>query len=65
MFFREPITIGWSTAWGVFIWAKVVDALREKGELISNEESEALQIALLFHDIGHGPFSCYRKSITS
>lgn len=36
---------------------KAVDALREKGELISNKESEALQIALLFHDIGHGPFS--------
>ena len=36
---------------------KAVTALREKGEEISEAESEALQIALLFHDIGHGPFS--------
>lgn len=36
---------------------KAIMALREKGEKISEAESEALQIALLFHDIGHGPFS--------
>ena len=36
---------------------KAIMALREKGEEISEAESEALQIALLFHDIGHGPFS--------
>ena len=36
---------------------KAVASLCEKGVAISTEESEALQIALLFHDIGHGPFS--------
>ena len=36
---------------------KAVVALREKGVSISQAEAEALQIALLFHDLGHGPFS--------
>ena len=36
---------------------KTVAGLREKGVTVSEEEAEALQIALLFHDIGHGPFS--------
>jgi uncharacterized protein len=31
--------------------------LRSKGHEISNEELEASQIAVLLHDIGHGPFS--------
>jgi uncharacterized protein len=31
--------------------------LRSKGHEISNEELEAAQIAVLLHDIGHGPFS--------
>jgi len=33
---------------------KAILALREKGVDISDQESEALQIALLFHDLGHG-----------
>ena len=36
---------------------KAVQVLRFKGVLISEEESEALYIAILLHDIGHGPFS--------
>ena len=36
---------------------KAILALREKGVDISDQESEALQIVLLFHDLGHGPFS--------
>ncbi|MFC5045732.1 HD domain-containing protein [Aquimarina hainanensis] len=36
---------------------KSVNALRFKGVLISEEEEEALYIAILLHDIGHGPFS--------
>ncbi len=36
---------------------KVVQVLRFKGINISNEEAEALYIAILLHDIGHGPFS--------
>lgn len=34
-----------------------VDSLRNKGQDISEEECEALLIAILLHDIGHGPFS--------
>ena len=31
--------------------------LRQKGISISNQEAEAAMIAILLHDIGHGPFS--------
>jgi HD superfamily phosphohydrolase len=34
-----------------------VETLRSKGVAITNEEEEAVQIAILLHDIGHGPFS--------
>jgi uncharacterized protein len=36
---------------------KAIDTLRLKGIKISEKESEAAQIAILLHDIGHGPFS--------
>jgi len=36
---------------------KSVRVLRFKGVDITEEEEEALQIAILLHDIGHGPFS--------
>ncbi len=36
---------------------KAVQTLRFKGVSISKEEEEALYIAILLHDIGHGPFS--------
>ncbi|RZP14607.1 MAG: HD domain-containing protein [Flavobacteriales bacterium] len=36
---------------------KAVQTLMFKGVKISAEESEALYIAILLHDIGHGPFS--------
>ena len=36
---------------------KAVQTLIFKGVKISAEESEALYIAILLHDIGHGPFS--------
>ncbi|WP_366183517.1 HD domain-containing protein [Flavobacterium ovatum] len=36
---------------------KAVDVLRFKGVFISEEEKNALYIAILLHDIGHGPFS--------
>lgn len=36
---------------------KAVDTLRFKGVAISNDEENALYIAILLHDIGHGPFS--------
>ena len=36
---------------------RVLDTLRFKGVEISNDEYEAAQLAVLLHDIGHGPFS--------
>lgn len=43
---------------------KAVDVLRFKGVFISEEEENALFIAILLHDIGHGPFShAMEKSI--
>lgn len=39
------------------IMQKAVQTLRFKGVTISNEEENALYIAILLHDIGHGPFS--------
>ncbi len=36
---------------------KALGVLRFKGVKISKEEEEALLIAILLHDIGHGPFS--------
>lgn len=43
---------------------KAVDVLRFKGVAISEEEENALYIAILLHDIGHGPFShAMEKSI--
>ena len=34
-----------------------LDNLRSKGHEISHEEYEASQLAILLHDVGHGPFS--------
>lgn len=34
-----------------------LEHLQNKGHVISNEEAEAACIAILLHDIGHGPFS--------
>lgn len=39
------------------LMSRALDNLREKGHSISNEEYEASLIAILLHDIGHGPFS--------
>ena len=36
---------------------KAVNVLRFKGVTISEEEETALYVAILLHDIGHGPFS--------
>ena len=39
------------------IMQKAIEVLRFKGVLISEEEENALLVAILLHDIGHGPFS--------
>jgi HD superfamily phosphohydrolase len=41
----------------VYLMQKAVNVLRYKGVTISRAEEEALYIAILLHDIGHGPFS--------
>tara|TARA_B100000809_G_scaffold249300_2_gene280478 strand:+ start:49756 stop:51021 length:1266 start_codon:yes stop_codon:yes gene_type:complete len=41
----------------MFLMQKAVQTLRTKGIEISEEEATALYVAILLHDIGHGPFS--------
>lgn len=41
----------------IHIMQKAINVLRFKGVEISKEEEKALYIAILLHDIGHGPFS--------
>lgn len=41
----------------LFLMQKAIETLRMKDVVISKKEEEALQIAILLHDIGHGPFS--------
>ena len=36
---------------------KAINVLRSKGKEISNHEAEGAKIAILLHDIGHGPYS--------
>ncbi len=41
----------------MYLMQQALDVLKSKGADISPEETEAAQIAILLHDIGHGPFS--------
>lgn len=41
----------------MFLMQKAVQVLYSKGVELSKKEEEALYIAILLHDIGHGPFS--------
>ena len=41
----------------IYLMQKAIDTLRMKDVRISNVEEEALLLAILLHDIGHGPFS--------
>lgn len=40
-----------------YLMNTVINVLRQKGQDISDNEAEAANIAILLHDIGHGPFS--------
>ena len=42
---------------GMHLMQNTVDSLRNKGQAISEEECEASLIAILLHDVGHGPLS--------
>lgn len=39
------------------LMGQAIQTLRLKGHQISEEEEEAAQVAILLHDIGHGPYS--------
>lgn len=41
----------------MFLMQKAVQVLRSKQVTISDDEEQALYIAIMLHDIGHGPFS--------
>jgi uncharacterized protein len=41
----------------MFLMQQALEVLKSKGADISPEETEAAQIAILLHDVGHGPFS--------
>ena len=41
----------------MYLMGRVLDTLRLKGIDISDDEYEASQLAILLHDVGHGPFS--------
>lgn len=39
------------------LMSEAVETLRQKGYIITDEESESVHAAILMHDLGHGPFS--------
>jgi HD superfamily phosphohydrolase len=41
----------------LFLTGEAIETLRSKGHDITEEEAEAVSIAILLHDIGHSPFS--------
>lgn len=40
-----------------FLMTEAIHSLRRKGVEISEHEAESVKIAILLHDVGHGPFS--------
>ena len=41
----------------MYLMGMAIETLRNKGHAIGDDEEEAVIIAILLHDIGHGPFS--------
>jgi uncharacterized protein len=39
------------------LMASALDIIREKGQDITDDEAQGVMVAILLHDIGHGPFS--------
>lgn len=40
-----------------YLMSEAISTLRQKGNFIFDSEAEAVQAAILLHDVGHGPFS--------
>ena len=40
-----------------FLMTEAINSLRGKGVEITDDEAESVKIAILLHDVGHGPFS--------
>jgi HD superfamily phosphohydrolase len=40
-----------------FLMSNAIESLQQKGNFIFDSEAEAVEAAILMHDIGHGPFS--------
>lgn len=54
------------TLGAVHLMGKALEVLRSKGHLISDDEAKAVTLAILMHDIGHGPYShTLEKSIVN
>src|SRR5256885_17144827 len=45
------------TLGAMHLMQQAIDTLRLKGHAITKEEEEGVKLAILLHDIGHGPFS--------
>lgn len=45
------------TLGAMHLMSMAIETLRSKGHVISDQEKEAAECAILLHDIGHGPFS--------
>jgi len=41
----------------MFLMQNAIEVIKQKGHHITEEEAQAAKIAILLHDIGHGPFS--------
>jgi hypothetical protein len=41
----------------MYLMGRAIEVIRSKGHAITEDEAEAVTIAILLHDIGHGPFS--------